>query len=109
MKYLYYPFNIKFELISTISKLISRPPVSHLHLQPQFSVFVIPPQFLFNLIILSFVGGLSWATDDDALERAFSLLIINDREIGRSRDFSFVTFRAGPWSEQLGPSPGAHN
>ncbi|KAI5329430.1 hypothetical protein L3X38_028827 [Prunus dulcis] len=76
----------------TRSKFISRPPVSHLHLQPQFSVFVLPPQFLFNLIIPSFVGGLSWATDNDALERAFSSLIINDREIGRSRGFSFITF-----------------
>ncbi|PQM39802.1 glycine-rich RNA-binding protein GRP1A [Prunus yedoensis var. nudiflora] len=63
-------------------------------------------QFLFNLIILSFVGGLAWTTDNDALERAFSPFgeiielkgrltqIINDRETGRSRGFSFgfVTF-----------------
>ncbi|BBG92519.1 Ribosomal L38e protein family [Prunus dulcis] len=104
MKYLYYPFNIKLELINTRSELISRPPVFQLHLQPQFSIFVLPPQFLFNLIILSFVGGLSWATDNDALLRAFSPLvrssnrraIINDCETGRSRGFSFsfgfVTF-----------------
>ncbi|KAL2328956.1 hypothetical protein Fmac_022383 [Flemingia macrophylla] len=46
-----------------------------------------------------FVGGLAWATDDEALERAFSLYgdivdskIINDRETGRSRGFGFVTF-----------------
>ncbi|CAL8990935.1 unnamed protein product, partial [Prunus brigantina] len=52
--------------------LISRPLVSHLHLQLQFSVFVLPPQFLFNLIILSFVRGLAWANNNDALERAFS-------------------------------------
>ncbi|KAI5318463.1 hypothetical protein L3X38_038171 [Prunus dulcis] len=96
MKYLYYPFNIKLELINTRSELISRPPVFQLHLQPQFSIFVLPPQFLFNLIILSFVGGLSWATDNDALLSAFSPLIINDCETGRSRGFSFsfgfVTF-----------------
>nr|KYP66082.1 Glycine-rich RNA-binding protein GRP1A [Cajanus cajan] len=46
-----------------------------------------------------FVGGLAWATDSDALEKAFSLYgdivdskIINDRETGRSRGFGFVTF-----------------
>ncbi|XP_040992842.1 LOW QUALITY PROTEIN: glycine-rich RNA-binding protein GRP1A-like [Juglans microcarpa x Juglans regia] len=46
-----------------------------------------------------FVGGLNWATDDQALERAFSTYgeilgskIINDRETGRSRGFGFVTF-----------------
>ncbi|CAL9021954.1 unnamed protein product, partial [Prunus brigantina] len=46
-----------------------------------------------------FVGGLAWATDNDALERAFSPFgeiieskIINDRETGRSRGFGFVTF-----------------
>lgn len=46
-----------------------------------------------------FVGGLAWATDDQALERAFSQYgevteskIINDRETGRSRGFGFVTF-----------------
>ncbi|KAG4967066.1 hypothetical protein JHK82_032784 [Glycine max] len=46
-----------------------------------------------------FVGGLAWATDDHALERAFSQYgeivetkIINDRETGRSRGFGFVTF-----------------
>ncbi|PQM32758.1 glycine-rich RNA-binding protein GRP1A [Prunus yedoensis var. nudiflora] len=63
-------------------------------------------QFLFNLIILSFVGGLAWTTDNDALERAFSPFgeiielkgrltqIINDRETERSMGFSFgfVTF-----------------
>ncbi|KAL1133319.1 hypothetical protein V6Z11_A12G031700 [Gossypium hirsutum] len=47
-----------------------------------------------------FVGGLAWATDDRALEEAFSVYgeiveskIINDRESGRSRGFGFVTFR----------------
>ncbi|CAM8937863.1 unnamed protein product [Rhodiola kirilowii] len=46
-----------------------------------------------------FVGGLAWATDDHALEKAFSQFgdvleskIINDRETGRSRGFGFVTF-----------------
>ncbi|KAI5388521.1 hypothetical protein KIW84_074274 [Lathyrus oleraceus] len=46
-----------------------------------------------------FVGGLAWATDSDALEKAFSQYgeivdskIINDRETGRSRGFGFVTF-----------------
>ncbi|PPE02705.1 hypothetical protein GOBAR_DD00264 [Gossypium barbadense] len=49
---------------------------------------------------LCFVGGLAWATDDLALEEAFSVYgeiveskIINDRETGRSRGFGFVTFR----------------
>ncbi|CAH2061578.1 unnamed protein product [Thlaspi arvense] len=47
-----------------------------------------------------FVGGLAWATDDQALETAFSQFgdvvdskIINDRETGRSRGFGFVTFK----------------
>ncbi|KAE8698648.1 blt801 protein [Hibiscus syriacus] len=47
-----------------------------------------------------FVGGLAWATDDRALEEAFSTFgeiveskIINDRETGRSRGFGFITFR----------------
>ncbi|CAN0866684.1 Glycine-rich RNA-binding protein GRP1A [Linum grandiflorum] len=46
-----------------------------------------------------FVGGLAWATTDDALYEAFSThgqiiesKIINDRETGRSRGFGFVTF-----------------
>ncbi|KAK1287464.1 hypothetical protein QJS10_CPB19g00571 [Acorus calamus] len=46
-----------------------------------------------------FVGGLAWATDDRALEDAFSQYgeileskIISDRETGRSRGFGFVTF-----------------
>ncbi|XP_015932759.1 glycine-rich RNA-binding protein [Arachis duranensis] len=46
-----------------------------------------------------FVGGLAWATDNEALEKAFSSFgeiveskVINDRETGRSRGFGFVTF-----------------
>ncbi|XP_049402117.1 glycine-rich RNA-binding protein-like [Solanum stenotomum] len=46
-----------------------------------------------------FVGGLAWATNDRTLEEAFSQYdnvvdskIINDRKIGRSRGFGFVTF-----------------
>ncbi|CAJ2679268.1 unnamed protein product [Trifolium pratense] len=46
-----------------------------------------------------FVGGLAWATDSDALAKAFSSYgeitdskVINDRESGRSRGFGFVTF-----------------
>jgi len=47
----------------------------------------------------AFVGGLAWATDDQALEQAFSRFgqvleskVISDRETGRSRGFGFVTF-----------------
>ncbi|WP_206194607.1 RNA-binding protein, partial [Shewanella litoralis] len=47
-----------------------------------------------------FVGGLAWATNDQALETAFAQYgdvvdskIINDRETGRSRGFGFVTFK----------------
>ena len=46
-----------------------------------------------------FVGGLAWATDDDALRRAFESFgevtdakVITDRDSGRSRGFGFVTF-----------------
>src|SRR5574341_1202043 len=46
-----------------------------------------------------FVGGLAWATDSNALEKAFAQFgdiveaqIVNDRETGRSRGFGFVTF-----------------
>ncbi|KAK4258645.1 hypothetical protein QN277_005072 [Acacia crassicarpa] len=46
-----------------------------------------------------FVGGLAWATDSEALEKAFAPYgeiveskVINDRETGRSRGFGFVTF-----------------
>ncbi|XP_054785787.1 glycine-rich RNA-binding protein 2-like [Prosopis cineraria] len=46
-----------------------------------------------------FVGGLAWATDNDALGKAFAPFgdiieskIVNDRETGRSRGFGFVTF-----------------
>ena len=46
-----------------------------------------------------FVGGLSWNTDDEQLNAAFSAIgpvveakVITDRETGRSRGFGFVTF-----------------
>jgi RNA recognition motif-containing protein len=46
-----------------------------------------------------FVGGLAWATDDDALRRAFEPFgevvdakVVTDRDTGRSRGFGFVTF-----------------
>lgn len=46
-----------------------------------------------------FVGGLSWGTDDQALNEAFSVhgqvneaKVILDRDSGRSRGFGFVTF-----------------
>ncbi|KAK2392839.1 Cinnamyl-alcohol dehydrogenase Flavonol reductase/cinnamoyl-CoA reductase [Trifolium repens] len=46
-----------------------------------------------------FVGGLAWATDSEALEKAFSHFgeiveskVITDRDTGRSRGFGFVTF-----------------
>ena len=46
-----------------------------------------------------FVGGLAWATDDQALQIAFEphgsvteAKVISDRETGRSRGFGFVTF-----------------
>jgi len=45
-----------------------------------------------------FVGGLSWNTDDAALQAAFSAhgtvedaKVITDRDTGRSRGFGFVT------------------
>ena len=46
-----------------------------------------------------FVGGLSWDTNDQGLNEAFSRFgdieeakVITDRETGRSRGFGFVTF-----------------
>ncbi|KAJ8903379.1 hypothetical protein NDN08_004487 [Rhodosorus marinus] len=46
-----------------------------------------------------FVGGISWATNDDLLRETFSQFgsirdakVIYDRESGRSRGFGFVTF-----------------
>ena len=46
-----------------------------------------------------FVGGLSWDTNDQGLQQAFSrfgdieeAVVIQDRETGRSRGFGFVTF-----------------
>jgi cold-inducible RNA-binding protein len=46
-----------------------------------------------------FVGGLAWATTDEALMNAFSQYgeiveakVITDRDTGRSRGFGFVTF-----------------
>mgnify|MGYP001565492446 CR=1 FL=1 len=46
-----------------------------------------------------FVGSLSWNTDDQGLQAAFSRFgeitdakVISDRDSGRSRGFGFVTF-----------------
>lgn len=46
-----------------------------------------------------FVGGLAWATNDEALGRAFEehgtveeAKVVSDRDTGRSRGFGFVTF-----------------
>ncbi len=46
-----------------------------------------------------FVGSLSWDTNDDGLQAAFSpfgeiteAVVISDRHTGRSRGFGFVTF-----------------
>jgi len=46
-----------------------------------------------------FVGSLSWDTNDDGLQAAFSpfgeiseAIVISDRYTGRSRGFGFVTF-----------------
>jgi cold-inducible RNA-binding protein len=46
-----------------------------------------------------FVGSLSWDTNDDSLNAAFSpfgeiteAIVITDRHSGRSRGFGFVTF-----------------
>ncbi len=46
-----------------------------------------------------FVGGLPWATDDEALHEGFEkhgtlveAKVITDRESGRSRGFGFVTY-----------------
>ena len=53
-----------------------------------------------------YVGGLSWNTDSQGLESAFSsygeieeATVITDRHSGRSRGFGFVTF-ASPASAQ---------
>jgi RNA recognition motif-containing protein len=47
-----------------------------------------------------FVGGLSWGTDDNSLQAAFShygnvteAKVIMERDTGRSRGFGFVTFQ----------------
>ncbi|MBC7172179.1 MAG: RNA-binding protein [Polyangiaceae bacterium] len=54
-----------------------------------------------------FVGGLAWATTDDALWAAFERFgaldearVITDRETGRSRGFGFVTFQQAGDAEQ---------
>lgn len=46
-----------------------------------------------------FVGSLSWDTTDSALRSAFEpfgaledVIVVSDRETGRSRGFGFVTF-----------------
>ncbi|TQS34562.1 hypothetical protein Golomagni_05047 [Golovinomyces magnicellulatus] len=47
-----------------------------------------------------FIGGLSWATDDQELRRRFEDIgpveeatVVKDRETGRSRGFGFVRYR----------------
>jgi RNA recognition motif-containing protein len=54
-----------------------------------------------------FVGGLSWATDDELLRQAFEKFgavedarVITDRETGRSRGFGFVSFDAPDSAEK---------
>mmetsp|Transcript_11780 Transcript_11780/g.35925 ORF Transcript_11780/g.35925 Transcript_11780/m.35925 type:complete len:123 (+) Transcript_11780:95-463(+) len=54
-----------------------------------------------------FVGGISWATDDDMLREAFAeygnvldARVIFDRETGRSRGFGFVTFEQDDDADQ---------
>lgn len=49
-----------------------------------------------------FVGGLSWNTTSEELQKAFEAFgdvseakVITDRETGRSRGFGFVTFQDG--------------
>ncbi|OPL19296.1 MAG: hypothetical protein AVO35_11150 [Candidatus Aegiribacteria sp. MLS_C] len=47
-----------------------------------------------------FVGGLTWGTDDESLEKAFEKFgvveeanVVTERDSGRSRGFGFVTFQ----------------
>jgi RNA recognition motif-containing protein len=54
-----------------------------------------------------FVGSLSWNTDDEGLQNAFSnfgdvteAVVITDRETGRSRGFGFVTFSEDSSAEE---------
>ena len=54
-----------------------------------------------------FVGGLAWATTDQALYDAFTTYgevleakVITDRETGRSRGFGFVTFADGKSADE---------
>jgi cold-inducible RNA-binding protein len=53
----------------------------------------------FNMGKKLFIGSLSWNTDTDSLRQAFEpfgeitdVVVIGDRETGRSRGFGFVTF-----------------
>jgi len=54
-----------------------------------------------------FVGGLAWATDDDALRSKFEefgqvedAVVIRDRETGRSRGFGFVTYSGSDHADE---------
>jgi RNA recognition motif-containing protein len=53
-----------------------------------------------------FVGGLAWATDENGLRGAFErfgqledVVVVTDRDSGRSRGFGFVTFATSTAAE----------
>jgi RNA-binding protein Musashi len=61
------------------------------------------------------VGGLSWETTQDSLQRYFSrygevidCVVMKNNETGRSRGFGFVTF-ADPTNVQIVLNNGPHN
>jgi RNA recognition motif-containing protein len=67
------------------------------------------------MMMILFVGGLSWNTTDSELQQAFEACgnvaeakVITDRETGRSRGFGFVTYEdegsAGRAVEELNGS-----